>query len=221
MEHQLTESMWEVALKGVLAYQKTMCGVDEGRRRFRDECPIAPAPSIVERKPKEIREKNCVVPKQKRGKPFLTRIPSPPSMREKVKRNPLVGSLRGKLIPWVFGTQDEWFEEIIGTTAQEFRQYISSQFSAGMNWANHGYWHLDHILPVASFNHDDPEQVKKCWHFTNFQPLWGRHNSQKGAKLNYGKNTDGTNAGVASEEPRQVSRVPEGTDAQEAGIKNF
>lgn len=109
----------------------------------------------------------------------VVRIPSPPSGRLS-SRDPLVRTLRGKLLPWVWGAKDEGMEGLLGIPAVEFRAWISGQFREGMSWANHGYWHLDHVRPVASFDHADPEQVKQCWHYTNFQPLWGRENSKKG-----------------------------------------
>jgi hypothetical protein len=191
-------SMWDVALQGVIAYQKTMDAIEEGRRHFRENYPvIPPPPSVLARMARLERGR---VKKQNRGRRLPVRIPASPSMADRKIRNPLVGKLRGKLVPWVFGAPDDEFEVLVGVSAEEFRQHIASQFTDGMSWANHGYWHLDHILPVASFDHDDPEQVKRCWNVSNFQPLWGRHNLQKSKKLNYGTNPNRTNPAVEKEE---------------------
>lgn len=119
------------------------------------------------------------------------------SKKYRDKIHPLVKKLRKRLVPWAFGCEDVEFESLIGTTSSEFREYIAAKFLDGMTWETHGYWHLDHIEPVSSFDHNEPEQVKACWIFTNFQPLWGRVNSKKGKKLNYGKDPDRTNHGVA------------------------
>jgi acyl-CoA hydrolase len=36
--------------------------------------------------------------------------------------------------------------EILGCTADKFRQYLESMFSPEMNWQNHGeVWEIDHI----------------------------------------------------------------------------
>ena len=75
--------------------------------------------------------------------------------------------------------------ELLGCSWQEARDHIQSQFKEGMTWENHGFygWHIDHIIPCASFDLFDPEQQKKCFHYTNLQPLWGHENISKGAKL--------------------------------------
>ena len=55
-----------------------------------------------------------------------------------------------------------------------------------MSWDNHGYdgWHVDHIRPCASFDLTDEEQVRKCFHYTNLQPLWAKDNLRKGSEWN-------------------------------------
>ena len=74
--------------------------------------------------------------------------------------------------------------EYLGCSFYECKKYLEAQFKEGMTWKNHGKkgWHVDHIRPVASFDLKDPEQVKKCFHYTNLQPLWWRDNLTKGAK---------------------------------------
>lgn len=44
------------------------------------------------------------------------------------------------------------------------------------------HW-VDHIIPVAYFNHDDPEQIRICWHPANLQWIPRKDNLQKGAAL--------------------------------------
>ena len=85
--------------------------------------------------------------------------------------------------------------ELLGCTIEEFRKHLSDQFVEGMTWENHGVytldnpekWHIDHIIPCASFNLVLEEEQKKCFHYTNMQPLWGLQNIQKSAKLDWVK----------------------------------
>jgi superfamily II DNA helicase RecQ len=68
----------------------------------------------------------------------------------------------------------------IGCTTSYLRTHIESQFKRGMNWANYGKtWHIDHIQAVSSFDHNDHEQVKACWHYSNLRPLKAAQNLLK------------------------------------------
>lgn len=74
---------------------------------------------------------------------------------------------------------------LIGCSLQEMKAHISSLWTPGMTWENYGYrgWHIDHIIPCASFDFTDPDQIRKCFHFSNLQPLWALDNIRKGAKI--------------------------------------
>lgn len=69
--------------------------------------------------------------------------------------------------------------EILGCEYDQFLEHISSKFSDGMSWENHGDWHLDHIVPVAIAKTE--EETIRLNHYTNFQPLWATDNLRKGA----------------------------------------
>jgi hypothetical protein len=71
---------------------------------------------------------------------------------------------------------------LIGCSIMELKEHLSKIFKEGMCWENYGKWHIDHILPIASFDLTDIEQQKKCFHFTNLQPLWAEENLKKGKK---------------------------------------
>jgi hypothetical protein len=74
--------------------------------------------------------------------------------------------------------------DLTGCTVAELRQHLEAQFTDGMSWDNYGRdgWHVDHVRPCASFDLNDPEQQRQCFHYTNLQPLWAADNIRKGAK---------------------------------------
>jgi len=76
---------------------------------------------------------------------------------------------------------------LTGCTIQELRAHLERQFCDGMSWENYSKkgWHVDHIKPCASFNLTVPEKQKKCFHYTNLQPLWWYDNQSKHAKISY------------------------------------
>ena len=72
--------------------------------------------------------------------------------------------------------------ELTGCSKEELITHLESKFIEGVTWENYGDWHIDHIRPCASFNLEDPEEQKKCFHWTNLQPLWAADNIRKGDK---------------------------------------
>ena len=60
-------------------------------------------------------------------------------------------------------------------------KHIESQFEPWMTWDNHGEWHIDHIIPLASAT--TKEEIKKLCHYTNLQPLLAEENLSKGDKI--------------------------------------
>ena len=75
--------------------------------------------------------------------------------------------------------------ELTGCTLEYLKTHIQSLWLPGMSWGNHGLygWHIDHKIPVSSFDLTDPDQQRKCFHWTNLQPLWAKDNFSKGAKF--------------------------------------
>lgn len=74
---------------------------------------------------------------------------------------------------------------ILGYTIEELMNHLEKQFTEGMTWDNYGEWHVDHKIPMASFNFETTEdrEFKLCWCLENLQPLWGPDNLSKGTKL--------------------------------------
>jgi len=66
--------------------------------------------------------------------------------------------------------------------------HLESMFVDGMSWENYGGgWHVDHILPLSSFEYEttDDDSFKTAWALSNLQPLWASENISKGNRLNH------------------------------------
>jgi hypothetical protein len=75
-------------------------------------------------------------------------------------------------------------EVLLGCSFEEFAAYLERKFTRSMTWENYGkVWHVDHIIPVSAFDLTDPEQVRRCFHFSNLRPLDARANLRKNAKI--------------------------------------
>ena len=74
---------------------------------------------------------------------------------------------------------------LLGYTLEELMTHLEKQFTEGMAWDNYGEWHVDHKIPMTSFNFEttDDREFKLCWCLDNLQPLWGPDNLSKGTKL--------------------------------------
>ena len=78
---------------------------------------------------------------------------------------------------------------LVGCSIKKLKQYLESKFEEGMtwdNWSKYG-WHIDHIIPCSSFDLTKEEEQKKCFHYTNLQPLWAKDNMEKSNKLDWVK----------------------------------
>ncbi len=70
--------------------------------------------------------------------------------------------------------------EMLGCSMNDFILYIESKFQVGMTWENYGSaWHVDHIMPCAIFDLTKPEHQRRCFHFSNLQPLFAVDNIRK------------------------------------------
>jgi hypothetical protein len=72
--------------------------------------------------------------------------------------------------------------KLLGCSIEFLKKYLEAQFTEGMSWTNHTLdgWHIDHIIPCAKFDLINPEEQRKCFHYTNLQPLWAKENLLKG-----------------------------------------
>ena len=75
--------------------------------------------------------------------------------------------------------------DILQYTPEELIIHLESQFKDTMSWDNYGDWHVDHKLPITSFNIEEmgDKEFMKCWALENLQPMWGEENIRKSNKI--------------------------------------
>lgn len=73
--------------------------------------------------------------------------------------------------------------DICGIGLEAVRIHIEKQFKEGMSWDNYGKWHIDHIIPISSFDLSDERELKKACHYSNLQPLWAEENLKKSNRI--------------------------------------
>ena len=75
--------------------------------------------------------------------------------------------------------------EILKYSPKELISHLEKQFKDGMTWDNYGEWHVDHSVPLSSFNIKEigDSEFMKCWSLSNLQPMWGEENIKKSNKI--------------------------------------
>lgn len=97
-------------------------------------------------------------------------------------KNRLLSSLRRRFAHVLKGNRKtDTTLKLIGCSREHFISYIEKQFQLGMSWENYGLygWHIDHIKPCSSFDLSKENEQRKCFHYTNLQPLWAKDNLKK------------------------------------------
>ena len=70
--------------------------------------------------------------------------------------------------------------DLLGCDRYFFLIWIEYQFNSEMTFENHGtVWHIDHVIPCAKFNNLDKDDQKRCFNWTNCQPLKSLTNLKK------------------------------------------
>ena len=107
------------------------------------------------------------------------------AQKQRLETNPvakLAHSVRTRLNSLVKGRRKQaGLVELLGCQPHELVKHLESKFKHGMSWKNHTHkgWHIDHIIPLSSFDLTDVNQLKKACHYTNLQPLWHLENIHK------------------------------------------
>jgi hypothetical protein len=161
---------------------------DKRRRRYLEKGEI-----IREKRKKyyyENREK-CIEGVNNYQKNNLQKVRKTQRNRHEIRKDNdlsyrIVRILRGRVFMAIKnkGKRCSRTRQLIGCTIPFLIKYIEERFTDGMTWDNQGLrgWHIDHIKPCSKFDLTKPEEQKKCFHYTNLQPLWWRDNLIKSDK---------------------------------------
>jgi len=96
----------------------------------------------------------------------------------------LIGNLRHRIWNALKGnTKSKSTLKLLGCSVEKLKKHLELNFSEGMSFKNYGKWHVDHIRPCASFDLNEPSEQRKCFHYTNLQPLWAKDNLSKNDKF--------------------------------------
>jgi hypothetical protein len=72
----------------------------------------------------------------------------------------------------------------LGCSIEYLKKWFVYLFKdTSMNWYNYGEWEIDHVIPCSSFDFTKDEDIKKCFNWTNLQPLLKEENLEKSNKI--------------------------------------
>lgn len=110
---------------------------------------------------------------------------------QKRKRNDIAfvtkKRLRGRIyVALKRGVKSQSTMILLGCSIDFFKEYFQSLFTEEMTWQKYiaGEIVIDHIKPCVKFDLTDAGDQKKCFHYTNLQPLWKLDNLKKGTTYN-------------------------------------
>ncbi len=96
----------------------------------------------------------------------------------------IINNLRSRIRQALKGTNKSAFTiKLLGCSIEEFLSHLESQFQVGMTFENYGEWHIDHIIPCSEFDLTKLKEQRKCFHYSNLQPLWWEDNLKKSNKI--------------------------------------
>lgn len=113
------------------------------------------------------------------------------------------------------GRLNESSLSVLGCTIDQFKAWLEYRFTDDMTFDNHGtVWELDHVVPISKFELADNEiEIRKCFHWSNFQPLTSLANKSKNCNvtqeeiMNHERHLDTFFQSLSAEERRQYSMV--------------
>lgn len=123
---------------------------------------------------------------------FKTRYRLDPefAVRQRLKTSARRLIRRDKVGDWVRsaicrGGKSPKAEAMLGYPLSELVAHLERQFTKGMTWDafRNGGIHIDHIIPLSSFDLTDEAEWKAAWALTNLRPLWATENIRKSNRV--------------------------------------
>ena len=75
--------------------------------------------------------------------------------------------------------------ELLECSQQFLKDWIEFQLYGDMTLENYGkLWHMDHCLPVSSFDLFNEDEMRRCFNWKNLRPMYSKDNIEKGNKIN-------------------------------------
>jgi hypothetical protein len=166
----------------------SVCGIEKSFSQFSKKCSsldgyMSECKTCVAPKKKVYSEKNKIKLSLKRKKYINNRLKTDSFLKLKynIRRRTLLAIEKGQ------GKKQGSTIELIGCSWEQVQEHLKSTMYGGMTWDDYlnGKAHVDHIIPISSFDLTTLEGQKKASHYTNLQLLWAEDNLKKGAKLDY------------------------------------
>jgi len=113
------------------------------------------------------------------------------------KTNPqfrLASNVRKRITRYLKGIRGRKYgktNELLSCDWKYLKKHLESNFynnkktKEPMTWSNYGKWHVDHIMPLSSFDLIIVEEQFAACHFSNLQPLWAEDNIAKNNRLDW------------------------------------
>jgi hypothetical protein len=108
--------------------------------------------------------------------------------KSKTPEQKLTINMRNRILKFLKGLNKSAHTAVlVGCSKDICLQKIKDLFWPGMTEENNGpmKWHVDHVLPLESFDKTDQNWQFKAFHWSNIQPLWANDNRDKWYRLDW------------------------------------
>lgn len=153
-------------------YKQHSNAYKDRKKQWRKDHPEQEAQArkaYIEKNKKEINKYHSLWKAKKRETDIYYKLKENTSRRIRYELNTL---LKGK--------KTKRTTAYIGCTIDALKTHLEKQFTDGITWENYGsIWHIDHIIPCATWNLADEFENNCCWNYRNLQPMLASVNQSK------------------------------------------